>query len=196
MPHSTFPLAILVLLACAFAARTVWVKRAIGKPPTTFGATDSAHDHLGRVFRVTIALLFVWFGARTLWPGADIGVGTPALLHRTLVVWPGVAIMAGGALLTIAAQLRMGRSWRIGVDSDKTALITTGLFAISRNPVFVGMLAVLVGGFLTAPSSVTIALCGAIWVAISTQIRLEEAQLTELHGEAYAHYCAATRRWL
>lgn len=46
----------------------------------------------------------------------------------------------------LAAQQAMGRSWRIGVDTDeRTELVTEGVFGLVRNPVFTAMI-VAVGG--------------------------------------------------
>ncbi len=44
---------------------------------------------------------------------------------------PGFALVAAGFALTLAAQIQMGDSWRIGVDNtEQTALVTGGSSAI------------------------------------------------------------------
>ena len=50
----------------------------------------------------------------------------------------GLIISAFGVALFITAMLTMGDSWRAGVSKDKTKLVTTGVFKISRNPSFLG----------------------------------------------------------
>jgi protein-S-isoprenylcysteine O-methyltransferase Ste14 len=51
------------------------------------------------------------------------------------------------------AQFQMKDSWRIGIDDQmKTELVTNGLFQFSRNPVFLGMTASLIGFFLAFPT--------------------------------------------
>ena len=63
--------------------------------------------------------------------------------------------------------------------------MTTGLFAWSRNPTFLGMMAVVLGAFLVAPTAVTAFVLAIAWVAFSVQIRMEEEHLHRLHGPAY-----------
>lgn len=50
----------------------------------------------------------------------------------------GLVLSALGVTLFIAAMLTMRDSWRAGVSNDKTELVTTGIFSISRNPAFLG----------------------------------------------------------
>src|SRR5262245_13319493 len=45
----------------------------------------------------------------------------------------GWALISGGLLLLMLAQAQMGASWRIGIDSRPTALVTRGLYAAVRN---------------------------------------------------------------
>jgi protein-S-isoprenylcysteine O-methyltransferase Ste14 len=50
-------------------------------------------------------------------------------------------------------------SWRIGIDTKtKTELVTNGLFSISRNPIFFGMIITLIGVFLATPNALTVLL--------------------------------------
>jgi protein-S-isoprenylcysteine O-methyltransferase Ste14 len=195
-PDPWVPAALLVVIGIAFTARTIWLRRSLGRSPFVFTGSDSAHDHLGRVFRLIVAAAFVWVLARVAWKNLDNFAGALAWLVHPAAAWGGIAILGVGAVLIVAAQFQMGASWRIGVDRERTELVTHGLFGVSRNPVFLGMVLVLVGGFLVAPSAVTAGLLGVGWVAFSTQIRLEEAHLAALHGEAYAAYRAKVRRWI
>ena len=53
----------------------------------------------------------------------------------------GLLLCAFGAALTMVSQYQMGKSWRIGVDeTEKTELVTHGMFCFSRNPIYFGML--------------------------------------------------------
>ena len=89
----------------------------------------------------------------------------------------------------------MKNSWRIGIDTDlKTKLVTSGLFSISRNPIFFGMIITLVGLFLTTPNALTILFLILGYVLIQIQIRLEEEFLTKEHGQEYLNYKQKVRR--
>ncbi|HLR49162.1 MAG TPA: methyltransferase [Candidatus Sphingobacterium stercoripullorum] len=93
------------------------------------------------------------------------------------------------------AEGNMKNSWRIGIDTQtKTELVTNGLFSISRNPIFFGMILSLVGLFLTTPNALTLIFLILGYVLIQIQIRLEEEFLTKEHGQAYIGYKQKVRR--
>lgn len=49
----------------------------------------------------------------------------------------GVGVSAVGTVIFIISVLTMGDSWRAGVPkTDKTQLVTDGIYSISRNPAF------------------------------------------------------------
>jgi protein-S-isoprenylcysteine O-methyltransferase Ste14 len=97
----------------------------------------------------------------------------------------------------VIAQFQMGKSWRVGIDTHvKTELVIHGLFRISRNPIFLGMMVQLLGLFLVLPDAITLAILLAAYILISVQIRGEEEHLRELHPDAYPAYCCKVRRWL
>lgn len=69
------------------------------------------------------------------------GLGPLPWLDSSTVQAIGVVAAAAGIVATAAAQLQMGASWRIGVDtSERTELVPTGVFGIVRNPIFTAML--------------------------------------------------------
>ena len=81
----------------------------------------------------------------------------PILQHETLTIkYVGLGLLAFALIWTIIAQGHMKNSWRIGIDTEtKIELITAGLYQISRNPIFFGMIISLVGLFLTTPNALT-----------------------------------------
>ena len=91
----------------------------------------------------------------------------------------------------------MGVSWRIGIDEEhRTPLVREGVFGVSRNPIFLGMMLTLLGLFLVIPNAVTLHVLGLGVVLIQIRVRLEEEFLSGAHGEAYAEYRRDVRRWL
>ena len=120
----------------------------------------------------------------------------PILQLDTLTIkYVGLGLLAFAIIWTIIAQGHMKNSWRIGIDTEtKTELIKTGLFQISRNPIFFGMIVSLVGLFLTTPNALTGLFLILGYVLIQIQIRLEEEFLTEQHGQNYTDYKQKVRR--
>ena len=110
----------------------------------------------------------------------------------------GVAIFLVGLIGTIYAQVAMGDSWRIGVDErEQTDLVTSGPFAVVRNPIFAAMLPATLGLALLVPNVVTLAGLAALWIALEIQVRLvEEPYLLRRHGDAYRNYAARVGRFV
>ena len=78
-----------------------------------------------------------------------------------------------------------------------TALVTSGPFRLSRHPMYVGMLAILLGGAILLGSVVTFAFPILFAILMETVlIRLEERNLEETFGERYLDYRRKVRRWI
>ena len=147
--------------------------------------------------------------------GAFYSVGlvlAPLAPIATLNGWTGGALVvtndvihALGAIFAVAgiagallAQLAMGDSWRVGVDeSETTELVTTGLFAWARNPIFSFVLLSLAGLLLLVPNPIAL-VCGVLIVAgTELQVRaVEEPYLERTHGEDYVSYAARVGRFI
>jgi len=112
--------------------------------------------------------------------------------------WVGLVLTAAGFVLAALAQQGMGRSWRIGVDpSENTELITGGLFALARNPIFTGMIAAQAGTVLLAPTGPGSAGAILLLIACELQVRkVEEPYLVRTHGRSYAEYARLVGRFL
>jgi len=110
----------------------------------------------------------------------------------------GIAIFLAGLVGTVYAQVAMGDSWRIGVDErEQTDLVTSGPFAVVRNPIFAAMLPATLGLALLVPNVVTLAGLAALWIALEIQVRLvEEPYLLRRHGDAYRNYAARVGRFV
>ncbi len=109
----------------------------------------------------------------------------------------GVAMVLAGSLLALYAQHYMGKSWRIGAaEGHLGAIVDTGPFGLSRNPVFVGQILLFAGLVLVFTSVVQLAVAIALIVAVMLQVSIEERVLTKELGPAYDAYRQRVRRWL
>lgn len=158
---------------------------------------DSAQGYNANLFKVAVfgsgfaVLVF------SVFPGFLPWLGPLAWLENPAIKAVGLVLMAVATLWIVAAQGQMGASWRIGFDEkEKTHLVQSGLFGISRNPIFLGMRLLLAALFLVSPNALTLAIWALGEASIQTQVRLEEAYLLREQGATYAAYCQRVRRWL
>ncbi|MBI3706326.1 MAG: isoprenylcysteine carboxylmethyltransferase family protein [Proteobacteria bacterium] len=76
-------------------------------------------------------------------------------------------------------------------------LVTTGLFGVSRNPLYLGNFLILVGLFLVHGNPFAALLGIALFlVAYRSIVATEEAYLTTRFAAEYQQYCRAVPRWL
>lgn len=110
----------------------------------------------------------------------------------------GVVVCVSAVAITMLSQYQMGDAWRIGVDaSEKNALITDGMFKLSRNPIYSGMLLVGIGFAILVPHILTVCCALASYVGFEIQVRkVEEPYLRTVHGESYEAYCRKVGRYL
>lgn len=147
---------------------------------------------LGLSMGLFILGMTVWSVLYALLGGEALGVwSAPASIR-----WVGWGVAGGGLLVTMVAQAQMGPSWRIGIDRERTELVTGGLFAVVRNPIFTGMLLVVTGIALVTPSAWTVMAWANYVLLVSLQVRLEEEHLMRLHGDTYRAYAARVGRFV
>ena len=109
----------------------------------------------------------------------------------------GAVLISLGTLLFITAYVSFGDSWRVGFDVKRPgALVTTGVFSFSRNPIYLFLDLWFIGTFLINGTLIFLILALLALVAQHWQILQEEAFLTNLYGQPYEAYRAQTRRYL
>ena len=78
-------------------------------------------------------------------------------LNIAWVTITGIGILTLSLCWVFISQAQMGNVMRVGIDPDKlTNLVQTGVSAHSRNPIFLGMLGLLLGLLLTLPNAFSI----------------------------------------
>lgn len=157
---------------------------------------ETAPEGKSRLSLVGIIAQMLGFGA--------VGLGTivatlpplsaPALLHAALVA----AFMALSVALFVSATRAMGENWslvaRMRTDHQ---LVTSGIFAHLRHPIYVGMamfliaLAIAFGHFVNLAVGIPLFLIGT-WI----RVREEERLLRARFGQAYEDYALRVKRFV
>ena len=180
-----------------FIIPSVRVKRRTGINPYVFKNTESAHDFLGKVSAPITSLIFIVALVNLFYPKGLQYFAPFTWLEISILKYTGFAFIHLALLWIIVAQVQMSNSWRVGIDhSAKTELKTNGLFSISRNPVFLGMLITLAGIFLIFPNAITLLVAVVSALLFQVQVRLEEEYLNSVHADTYLHYCTKVHRWI
>src|SRR5215510_11636680 len=124
-------------------------------------------------------------------------VSTQEFFHSEVIPWVGVFLCLGGLVLVLLSLVSFGKSFRVGIDVDHSdQLVTTGVFAFSRNPIYVAFGCVLLGQFLVFPNWILLVyLAAGVWL-FHRQISREEEFLRQHYGQEYAEYCRRVRRYL
>lgn len=111
--------------------------------------------------------------------------------------WLGVLSCVIGLVAMLLALISFGSSFRIGIDVDQPGkLVTSGIFAYTRNPIYVAMAFVVFGELLLFPNLVLLLYMIAGIALFHRQVLREEAYLAAQYGEEYRAYCKRVHRYL
>jgi protein-S-isoprenylcysteine O-methyltransferase Ste14 len=191
------PIYFIVYFGIAFVAKSLIVAKRIGKNPLVLPKDDSAYGLIGQYFKLTLISMFVYVILFAFVPTLYDSFLPIKQLDTLTIKYVGLVLLAFALIWTIIAQGHMKNSWRIGIDKEtKTELIQTGLFGLSRNPIFFGMIVSLVGLFLATPNALTGLFLVLGYMLIQIQIRLEEDFLTNQYGQNYLTYKQKVRRFI
>lgn len=110
----------------------------------------------------------------------------------------GAAMSVAGTVIFIVAVKTMRDSWRAGVSkSDKTELVTNGIYQISRNPAFLGFDLLYIGTLLMFFNWILCVLTVLAVIMYHLQIvNVEEDFLLCTFGDEYLQYKKKVRRYI
>lgn len=190
------PVFFVVFIVWVFIVPSINVYKQTGINPFRFATKHNpTHDYVGNIMKVFILLLLFTIGVYST--SATAYQYLAPFSYLVLPALKTVGLVFGHiSLLGIkSAQKQMRLSWRIGIDyENSTKLVTSGLFSVSRNPIYLFLLLGLIGMFLILPNAVTFAIFFAAFLVLHITMRLEEDFLQKQHGEAYINYKKKVRR--
>ncbi|PFG38081.1 protein-S-isoprenylcysteine O-methyltransferase Ste14 [Georgenia soli] len=128
--------------------------------------------------------------AGVLWPGGarwDLPVAAGAVASASMV--------AGGALAVVGAAPHTRLTPRVRPPAG-APLVTTGAYALTRNPIYVGLTAGAWGLAVLRRRPGPLVAAAVLTAVLTAKSRLEEGALVEVFGEAYVDYAARTPRLL
>ncbi len=182
--------ALSIVLLLGMVLTRVFLLNREGIKAIKFGQIDKT-DFL--IIPFVFFYFYLIFAAAFNWPT----VSTQEFFHSETVAWVGVLLCVVGLLLMLWSLISFRQSFRIGIDTDRPdSLITSGVFAFSRNPIYVAFAIILIGQFLIFSNWIILTYIGAATWLFHRQVLREEEYLSRHHGQAYAEYCNRVRRYL
>ncbi len=143
-----------------------------------------------------IALLFTYSMA-VVQVGSILLPTVPLLFEIRYLRPTGLALAFIGVLFFTVSTITMKSNWRAGIDSSqKTELVTNGIYKISRNPAFVGFDLLYVGIAFCFSNllNLVFAICGLL--IFHRQILNEEKYLLSVFKQQYADYIRRVNRYI
>ena len=109
--------------------------------------------------------------------------------------WAGAALIVIGVSVIVSPALSFRRSETTVKESS--SLVVSGMYRITRNPMYLGMVTILLG-IAVLTGSLTPFMVPVIFVPLLNRrvIRHEEAMLEEAFGDEYRDYRRRVRRWM
>ncbi len=191
------PIFTVIFLLQVFVIRSLVLWKKTGKNPFMFSKSDGAHDYAGKVYKLMVVGTWISIAMFSFFDSYYKYLLPIWYLDMEWVRISGVGLVLLAFVWIIVAQFQMKNSWRIGIDyNDKTELIDSGLFQISRNPIFLGVIVSYIGTFLIIPNLLSFCIMVLTIVILQVQVRLEEEFLIKIHGDEYNVYKNKVRRWI
>lgn len=123
--------------------------------------------------------------------------GGPEFFQSAIVAWAGVFSCIAGLILLYWGIVSFGNAFRVGIDEDlPDKLVTTGIFEVTRNPIYLAFALALLGEFLISPNWVSLIFLVAGTVLCHRQVLREERFLRNYYGMVYEDYCGRVPRYL
>ncbi len=141
---------------------------------------------------VALLIAVVMWGIARNFPLIDI----PKFFRELAAI--AVALLGGGISLAGTIAFRRAKTTVNPMRPENaSSLVCSGIYKITRNPMYVGLLFVLVawGIFLSSVWAVIGPLCFLLYIN-RFQIEPEERVLSNMFGESYINYKSRVRRWL
>ena len=108
----------------------------------------------------------------------------------------GIILSFVGVGIFSIAVYTMQDNWRAGISkSDKTELVSTGIYKLSRNPAFLGFYLVYIGVLMMFFNWILFAFTILTITMLHFQILQEETHLTVIFGSEYTKYKLKVNRY-
>lgn len=118
-------------------------------------------------------------------------------LENDYIIFIGMFLLSLNLVISFLALVQMRDSWRVGIkEDDKTDLINSGIFKVTRNPYFLSYIILFLAYILSVANVLIIISSILSFISIHKMILKEEKYLEALHGVKYLDYKNNVPRYL
>lgn len=138
-----------------------------------------------------------FLGGLVLQWGLHTLVPITRIVPEAWAVLGAIPIVVGVAVVVLVDRGFKKVSTAINPFDRPSVLVTNGVFRISRNPIYLAMILILLGAAFAWGTLTTLVVPPALaWLLSRKFIVMEEAALSQTFGEDYDRYKRRVRRWL
>ena len=155
---------------------------------------SAQNDHAAVLVPPPVALVVCVLAgvvANWFWPAPFLPMGHARGLDSGFLIAVGV-----GIALWAVIRFRLART-SVRPDRPTSAILSSGPYRFSRNPIYLGMFLVVLGLAVAFDSLWQLAALAALYLVLRWGVvAREEAYLTRKFGDAYLDYTRRVRRWI
>ncbi len=194
-----FQIISLIIFLLVFFGRTIWLR----KKGTKVFVLGSGKKGFTALLEISFLIFFsIWL--------IEIGIHffnldtqflplvmVKLIFKNQIIQFAGAVVIFVSLLVFCLALISFNSSWRVGIDTAAPGeLITTGVFSVTRNPIFLAINLYFLGTFLIYSNLFFLMSFVCIAFGFQFQIRQEEAFLLARYGDKYRKYMAQVNRYI
>ncbi len=114
------------------------------------------------------------------------------------ILWGGIAVFVFGVGVSVAGKNLFERiGTNVYTFEEPGELVTEGVFSISRNPMYLGLVLAVIGAAMVSRTLAALVLSALFAVIVRyCYVAYEERAMRRKFGDPYEAYCRSVRRWI
>jgi protein-S-isoprenylcysteine O-methyltransferase Ste14 len=189
----------LIIFLLVFFGRTIWLRRKGTKVFVLGSGKKGVTALLEKSFLVFFPIWLIEIGIHSLHLNIQFLplVVVKLIFKNQIIQFAGTVVIFVGLLVFCLALISFSSSWRVGIETvSPGGLITTGVFSVTRNPIFLAMDLYFLGTFFIYSNPLFLMCFVCVALGFQFQICQEETFLIERYGEKYRKYMAQVNRYI
>jgi protein-S-isoprenylcysteine O-methyltransferase Ste14 len=189
----------LIVFLIVFFGRTIWLRKNGTKVFVIGSGKKGVTALLEKSFLIFFPIWLIEIGIHSFNIDTQFLplVMVKLIFKNQIIQFAGAVVLFVSLLVFCLALISFNSSWRVGIDTAAPGeLITTGVFSVTRNPIFLSMDLYFLGTFLIYSNLFFLMCFVCIALGFQFQLRQEESFLLARYGDKYRKYMAQVNRFI